>query len=152
MFRFRLQRVLELRETTEKQAAVRLATSREEAAAAHEATASLETLRERSARGMSIAHGAASTAGQLQNFSYMVEHLNRQIQEAHSVAAAADENVARLLGEFTAAFRDRRMLDRLRDRQHEDWKAEAVQADRQTMDDIALSRFVRQPASTSAAE
>jgi len=43
---------------------------------------------------------------------------------------------------LTAAFKDRRVLDRLRERHEETYRATAEQTDRRAMDDIALSRFV----------
>lgn len=152
VFRFRLQRVLELREKSERQAAGRLAEARDAADAARQAQHTLEAMREQGARNLAVAQGGASTAGVLQNLSYVIEHLNRQIQEAHSVAATADENVRRLLGEFTAAVQERRVLDRLRERKREEWRADEVDADRQLMDGIALSRFVRRAAGDGAGE
>lgn len=143
MFQFRLQRVLELREKTEQEAATRLAEARDQAEAAHAAYALLESIHEQGIEARARAQGAPRTAGQLQNASYVIEHLNRQLQEAHGVTEAANANVHRLLGEFTVAFQDRRVLDRLKERKHEEWKADAVQTDREQMDGIALVRFAR---------
>jgi flagellar protein FliJ len=149
VFQFRLQRVLELREKREQDTASRLAEARSEAHEAREAEAALEALRSESIERLAGAHSLGTPVGQLQNVSYMLDHLNRQIQEARSVTAAADETVRRLVEEFTAAFKERRVLDRLRDRQHEDWKANELSSDRQAMDAIAISRFARQDTSST---
>jgi flagellar protein FliJ len=150
MFQFRLQRVLELREKTEQEAAVRLAEARTEADAAHHAAAVLEAIREEGIEAISRGHATPRSAGQLQNASFLIEHLNRQLNEAHGVTEAAEANLHRKLIEFTAAFQERRVLDRLRDRQHEEWKADAVHADRQLMDGIALIRFARRAETANA--
>lgn len=143
MFEFRLQRVLELRERREQDTATRLAKARSEAHAAREAEEALEALRSESIQRLSGTHSLGTPAGQLHNLSFMLDHLNRQIQEARGVTAAANETVQRLVEEFTAAFKERRVLDRLRDRQHDDWKSGEISADRQEMDGIAISRFNR---------
>jgi flagellar biosynthesis chaperone FliJ len=54
--------------------------------------------------------------------------------------------------EFTVAFRDRKVLDRLREREMDDWRAGEVQADRRLMDDIALARFVRKGGASQGGE
>jgi flagellar export protein FliJ len=44
---------------------------------------------------------------------------------------------------LTTAFQDRRVLDRLRERHQETYRADTEQTDRRTMDDIALNRFTQ---------
>jgi flagellar protein FliJ len=143
VFQFRLQRVLELREQREQETAARLSEARDEAGAAREAQSALELLRSESIERLTAAHSGGAPAGQLQNVSYMLEHLNRQISQAQSLAEAADETVRRLVEEYTAAFQDRRVLDRLRDRQHGEWKTGEQAADRQVMDGVALNGYAR---------
>jgi flagellar protein FliJ len=144
VFEFRLQRVLELRERREQDTATRLAEARSEAHAARVAEEALETLRSDSIERLGGAHPHGTPAGQLHNLSFLLDHLNRQIQEARGVTEAANETVQRLLEEFTAAFKERRVVDRLRDRQHGEWKTGETNADRQAMDGIAISRFNHQ--------
>lgn len=143
MFRFRLQRVLDLKERREREAAVVLAEARGAAVAARQARETLEAVRSESLDRLTGAHSKGAPIGELRNMSYVVESLNRQIQEARSVSDAADETVRRLAGEFNAAVRDRRALDLLRERRQEEWRADQVLADQQDMDGIALTRFVR---------
>jgi len=53
-------------------------------------------------------------------------------------------------GLLRAAFRDRRTLDRLRERHQDAWRAGAAATDRQLMDEIALSRFAQGSAARGA--
>lgn len=149
MFKFRLQRVLELRELREQQTATRLAQARTAADAAREATAALEALRTDSVERLSRRHAEGAPAGELRNVSYVLESLNRRIEEANNRTSVADEQVKGLVEEFSAAFRDRRVLDLLRHRRLDEWKATEASADRQAMDGIAISRYARGDAAST---
>jgi flagellar protein FliJ len=142
MFRFRLQRVLEMRVQSEQDAANRLAAARSE-----EETARLEQLRLEVARDEGIARAAgavgAGQIGHLQNFRFLVERLNEEIQLAQQEVEAAEEGVRVRLEEYSSAFRDRRMIDKLREKALETHRNEEVQADRKAMDSVALTRFIR---------
>ena len=143
MFKFRLQRVLDLRSKTEEEAAIRLADARREEEEARQAAAQLEAARNEGLQRAVGMPGERATIGQLQNLRFVVERLSDGVELAHREAEAAGKQVGQRLEEFSAAFRDRRMLDKLRERSLESWKTTEVNADRQTMDNIALARFVR---------
>ena len=143
MFRFRLQRVLDLRVKAEEGAAIRLADARHQAEAATRTAARLEATREEGMHRATARPGQPATVGQLQNLRYVIERLNHEVEHAYREVEAASKQVDQRLDEFSAAFRDRRVLDKLRERALESWKGDEVQADRQAMDNIALARFVR---------
>ena len=152
MFKFRLQRVLEMRVQSEQDAATRLAAARSEAEAAL-----LERLRLEEVRDQGIEHASASTGmqpkiGQLQNIRFLVERLNDEIEVAQQEVEAAAEGVRERLEEYSSAFRDRRMIDKLREKALETHRTEEVQADRKAMDSVALSRFIRARAVRRAQE
>jgi flagellar FliJ protein len=150
LFKFRLQRVLELRELREQQTATRLAEARTVADAAREATRALEDLRTESVDRLTRTHAAGAPAGELRNVSYVLESLNRKIEEANNRVHVAEEQVRGLADEFSAAVRDRRVLDMLRHRRHDEWKSSEASADRQAMDGIALNRFMRREAPSTS--
>jgi flagellar FliJ protein len=152
MFKFRLQRVLDMRVQSEQDAATRLAAARSEAEAAL-----LERLRLEEARDQGIEHASASTGmqpkiGQLQNIRFLVERLNDEIEVAQQEVDAAAVGVRERLEEYSSAFRDRRMIDKLREKALESHRSEEVQADRKAMDSVALSRFIRARAVRRAQE
>lgn len=140
MFRFSLQRLLEIREKREQATATELADARVNARLARDAFERLEEARQQSGRQM-IAAQSASPVGHLQNASYLLERIDQQLQSARDAVRHADVAVADRMNEFTLACQERKVLDRLRERQQTSWQAEAVQADRKTMDAVALSRF-----------
>lgn len=140
MFRFRLQQVLDLRASQERDLATQLAAA---LGAEHTAKEQLDGLRaERDAGAERAQDGRAHSVGELTNLAFIMQQLDDQIIDAHSIVSAANSSVSQVKEALTAAFRDRRVLDRLRERHEETYRVVAENADRRTMDDIALSRFV----------
>lgn len=141
MFKFRLQRLLELREQREQQVAIRLNEAQSQMEVLERERVRLELLRD---GGTHRAPGRQfATVGQYQNARYLVDRLNEEVERAHRATAAAAEDVRDRTQEFTVAMQERRVLDRMRERLLLGWRNGVAQQDRQTMDAIALSRFVR---------
>lgn len=146
MFNFRLQRVLDLRAKREKEAAIRLAEAEERAEDARSAQTALEAVRAENAARLAAAHGSGSTVGHLRSLGLVLESLDTRIGHAGTVVDAAEEGVRKSADEMRAAFQDRRVLDRLRERHLEAYRTGEVQVDRADMDSIALTRFVQKRA------
>ena len=147
MFRFRLQRVLEIRERTEQEAAGKLAEAREHAAAASQACEALEAMQADSRVRLAAFPGNARSVGELQRAGLLLDQLGQQVAAAREALGAAEARVEQSLSEYTAAFQDRRVLDKLRERHLESWRGAEVQGDRVAMDGIALTQFGRRAAS-----
>lgn len=149
MFRFRLQRVLELKEKQEKEVAIRLAHARAGEEEARAAMAALQSVREEGVQRAHEAQRSSPSIGELQNLRFLVEQLNEALEQAGQEVEGAASEVRRCMDEFTAAFKARKVLDRLRERDQENWRAEEIHADQQTMDEVALTGFThRKPLST----
>ena len=140
MFRFRLQQVLDLRERQERHLAGQLAAAMGAEHAAKEALDGLRAERESGAGGDHA--GQSHSVGELANVAFIMQQLDGQIACANDMVSAANDSVARVQEALTAAFKDRRVLDRLRERHEETYRVTTEQTDRRAMDDIALSRFV----------
>lgn len=140
MFRFRLQQVLDLRQKQERHLASQLAQAIGAEQAAKEALDGLRA--EREAGSESSPAGQSRSVGELANVAFIMQQLDGQIANANEIVCAANSSVSQVQEALTAAFKDRRVLDRLRERHEEDYRVTAEQSDRRTMDDIALSRFV----------
>jgi flagellar protein FliJ len=149
VFKFSLQRVLELKARREQAAAIELARTRAEADRAWEEHEALEAARAEGMRQMTA--GARPTVGDLQNAGYLLQRLDERIAAAENVAMKAEDRASASMGRFTLASQEKRVLDRLRERHLANWQTEQVEIDRKLMDDIALSRFTRS-ASTETEE
>lgn len=145
MFKFRLQRVLDLRARTEEDAAIRLAAAREAAEQARAAYERLEATRRASRAQAQPAAGTAASVGELQYQQFVVERLDEHLAEAHRTAEAAEGEARQRLEQLTAAMQDRRVLDKLRERHLEAWRSAETQAERVSMDAVALARFALAP-------
>jgi flagellar export protein FliJ len=81
--------------------------------------------------------------GALHNLAFLLDRMDERVAHAGAAVRAADGVVGEREGALRAAFRERRTLDRLRERHQDAWRAGAAAADRQLMDEIALSRFAQ---------
>ncbi|MGZ8377588.1 MAG: flagellar export protein FliJ [Gemmatirosa sp.] len=144
MFRFRLQRVLDLRARTERDAASALVSAQEVADAARDAQLRLEQQRAELAAAQRRPETEGTPVGALRNLSFLLERMDEQVAGAAQVTAAADGTVQQREDALRAAFRDRRTLDRLREKHQDAWRAGEVAQDRALMDEIALTRFTTQ--------
>ncbi|MFO7260932.1 MAG: flagellar export protein FliJ [bacterium] len=142
-FRFPLQKVLELRKHQEQVAALRLAEAEREAERARRALDALEELRRQGHDRLAQAHGAGGLAGHLQNLRYVVDRLTQLVADADAMTRAADERVSAMLAELSVALRERRIMDRLRERSLAEWRLEQARAEQKLMDDVATERHER---------
>lgn len=140
MFHFRLQQVLDLREQQERHLATQLAAAMGAERAAKDALDELRAERAASAEG--ALNGKSHSVGELANVAFIMQQLDGQIACANDMVSAANDSVTQVQEALTAAFKDRRVLDRLRERHQETYRVTTEQTDRRAMDDIALSRFV----------
>lgn len=142
MFRFRLQNVLDIREKNERKLASQLVEAVSQERIAKEELARLQNTRSESVQKMT-ANGTSRSAGELMTFDYIIQHLQGVIEEANVVVENAENSVAEAKEKLQIAFQDRRVLDRLKERQNDQYKASAMQADRQSMDELAVLRYSR---------
>lgn len=152
MFRFRLQRVLELREEHEQAMARELASARDAADAARREEEALAAVRDSSRAQLHAAHAETPRVGHLHQLGFVLQSLDQRVQSATESVQAADVVVDAAQGALVDAARDRRVLDRLKERHAEAWRAEEAQKDRLQMDEIALGRFGRKRESRNDGE
>lgn len=143
MFRFRLQRVLELREQHEQAKARELADAQAIAATARLTHEELSALHTASRSAVDAAQYTQPRVGHLHQLGFVLDAMEQRVDSAAASRAAADTVVDGARSALDDAARDRRVLDRLKSRHAEAARAEEVQKDRLLMDEIALGRFVR---------
>ena len=144
MFRFRLQRVLELREKREQAQAVQLAKAEESASTARTERDELQALHAASRAQITSAHIGDPTVGHLHHLGYVMNALDQRLGHASLVVTKAEGVVSDARTSLEVAARDRRVLDRLKDKHTDVFRAEESHRDRVAMDEVALARFTRQ--------
>jgi flagellar protein FliJ len=140
-FRFRLQRVLELREEAERTRAAALGDAEGAATAARDARDAIQSVRTAGQAQLSDASAGGTTVGALQQMQYVLGALDARLEIANSSVTTADSLVRRAQDELREAFQARHALDTLREKHADAHRAAEQSADRATMDAIALTRF-----------
>jgi flagellar FliJ protein len=142
-FRFRLQKVLDLRERLERESATALAAARNEAAEARQAMEALQHARERGVVEAGRTASASATAGELQRIALLIEHLDEHLAVAESAHREAGDKVNDLAAAFERALTERQVIERLRERKLADWRGNEDKRDQALMDAVAVTRYAR---------
>jgi flagellar FliJ protein len=140
-FKFRLQRLLDLRQKKENEAAAAVASARGQAELAEQRERELEARRDATRQEMLPAAGQTVRVADLHEVAFLVKALEDRVQDAKQATIAAERSVQEKVGELGAAMRDRRILDRLKERRSEEWRVEDARLERDVMDSIARTRF-----------
>lgn len=146
MFRFSLQKILELRAAQEQKSAAALGAARERAHTARRDKDELAGVLAMMQAELHREAGAARTVGELQHHSATVARLQARVARAAEQLSEAESDVRQSDDEYQAAVRDRHVLDRLKARYGELWRAAAAKGELSEMDAAALSRFAAEQA------
>ena len=140
-FKFRLQRVLELREEAERARSVALAAAEGQANAARDVRDAIADARDAGHQTLTNASLSGTTVGTLQQMHFVLGALDERLEQADSSVVTADSVVKRAQDELRSAFQAKHALLTLRENQEEVHRTAALGADRALMDEIALTRF-----------
>ena len=140
-FKFRLQRVLELREEAERARSVALAAAEGQANAARDVRDAIADARDAGHQTLTNASLTGTTVGTLQQMHFVLGALDERLEQADSSVVTADSVVKRAQDELRSAFQAKHALLTLRENQEEVHRTAALGADRALMDEIALTRF-----------
>ncbi|MCE2901282.1 MAG: flagellar export protein FliJ [Gemmatimonas sp.] len=142
-FNFRLQRILELRAQHEQVKARELAAARERAETAARARDALAAVRDESHTQLHTATQRAPRVGHLHQLGTVLASLDERLVVASDVVKHADAGVQEARALLDSAARDRRVLDRLKERHAHAWRTDEAQKDRVQMDEVALAKYTR---------
>ena len=145
MFKFPLQRILDLRARREEEIARQLVAAR---ATAEESRLVRDALLAVHAAGQDCLAGeqaATPTVGEMRSLQFALAQLGERVMAADERSREAEEAERKVTQELTQAAQDRQVLDRLRARREEGWRAEESARDLALMDSIALTRFTQRP-------
>jgi flagellar protein FliJ len=139
-FTFRLDRVLKLRSRLEREQARALAGAlREEEARRARLEAAAARLG-RSCEHVAGAAGQVAPAGTLRNLGLAMNAAAESVRAAEETHRAAVDSLQTEMDKFGEARRDRRVVERLRERRHEAWEVESSRHEQKEMDGIARDR------------
>ncbi|MHB1298134.1 MAG: flagellar export protein FliJ [Gemmatimonadaceae bacterium] len=136
-FTFRLGRLLSMRERHEADAAVAFATASGHAAALHDSRAALLAQQVEVRANLLPAEGGTQTVGNSRLRELLLEALDVRATGLAGEIAAADAQTVERRQALSECLRDRRVLEKLRERQQESWRVEAARRERDIMDEAA---------------
>ena len=143
LFKFPLQRILDLRAKRQDEIARQLAQARSDADTSRAARDELAEARMTGEMQISEAKAAGPTVGEIASRSFALTQLDQRIAVASDALKAAEAHVDKVHVELTGALQDKQVLDRLRLRMLDAYRATESNKDRTTMDAIALQRFAQ---------
>jgi len=141
-FVFRLAPVLRQRERVEEQKKLFLAREQRVLADAEARREMLRTRRERLARELIAEHRKLDIEGLRLAYAHL-EFLAREITAADYHVAACQQAVERAREVLVRATKDRKILDRLQERQLEAFKREELRLEQRELDDDNARRYIR---------
>jgi flagellar protein FliJ len=143
LFKFPLQRILDLRAKRQDEVARQLAQARTAAESSRATREELANARTTGQAQISEAHAAGPTVGEIASRSFAITQLDQRIAAASDALRVAEAHVDKVHIALTGALQDRQVLDRLRLRMLDAYRATESNKDRTTMDAIALQRFAQ---------
>lgn len=141
LFKFPLQRLLDLRAKRQDEIARQLAQARTTADNSRAARDQLAAARTAGQEQLSEAQAAGPTIGEIASRSYALTQLDQRIAAASDALKVAEAHVDQVHNALTGAVQDKQVLDRLRERMLEAYRSAESNKDRSAMDAIALQRF-----------
>jgi len=139
-FRFRLDRVLSLRERAEQERAQQMAIARASEESERERLAHARDALARAGDAATPSPGTAIRAGALRNARLSVDAARGALDSCHDAHRRAIEHMVREEVRFGEARRDRRVLERLKERRLADWREDVDGAEQGAIDEIAQRR------------
>lgn len=139
-FRFRLQKVLELREWRERERGAELAHAQSTANKARDIRDAITAAHAAGIAQINAAHGAGGSAGELQRLHAVISQLEQHVVQAAAASNEAEQKASAALADFTAAAQARHALEDLRERKQLLWRAAQADLELKRMDEIALTR------------
>ena len=141
LFKFPLQRLLDLRAKRQDEVARQLAQARAAADTTRATRDELAAVKTAGQVQMSEAHATGPTVGEIASRAYALTQLDQRLAAASDALKAAEAHVDQVHNALTGALQDKQVLDRLRERMLDAYRTTENNKDRSTMDAIALQRF-----------
>jgi flagellar FliJ protein len=151
-FKFRLQRLLDLRELAERQAAISLATAQSAEAEARREQDAVLALRASTREHLLPPAGSACRVAELRQVSMLLDRLDAGKAQAEYKVSKAENQVHQKQVQLGETVTKRRVLDRLKERQRDAWRIADERTERAVMDDIGRARFADQHDQTQTTE
>jgi flagellar export protein FliJ len=137
-FTFRLGRLLALRARSQDRAAAELTVAQTAAGRIEAARTAAEDVSNEARLRTRPPVGEARAAGEGRAMHWLSQQADARVAALAAELALAEAEAEKCREELQLRTRDRRVLERLKERMLETWREDAVRRDQHLMDDIAL--------------
>ncbi len=151
MFKFPLQRLLDLKAKHEQEMARQLANAQNAAQAERDVRDELARTHAAAHSSLASATGDGVTVGELVSLSQTLLPLQERVSQADERTNAAELVVGERHQKLNEALQERQVLDRLREKRFDTHRAEENARDLAAMDAIALTRY-KTPSGTKSSQ
>lgn len=140
-FKFRLQRVLDLKERAEQERARTLGEARVEERARLDEVESAAARRDAAAASVRGSGEQAMPAGTIRNLGLTMEAAQQRLRDAEEEHRGATEVAAEEQSRFDGARKDRRAVERLKEKREDAWHEEDSRGEQRELDQVAARRW-----------
>ena len=148
-FQFSLEKILELRERLEQQAAAELSRLKSLEAEEKEKLAMQRQQRQVQLEAWRNKIQGTLDLDELDAYRRWLEVLDASVAQQQALVEELQLSVKRQTDEYLAARRKRQVLEKLREHEYERFCQELLRKEQRELDDIAATRFVQREASSS---
>ena len=143
-FRFRLDRVLDLRARNERERARELGRALHAEEQRRMALAEASARLDRCGDQMAESSNGVVPAGTLQNLGLAIKAAANQMEAAEDAHRAAEVSVQQEQEKFGVARMERRIVERLKEKRQEAWLTQASREEQGEIDGVASQRHARE--------
>ncbi len=148
-FQFSLQRVLELRERLEEQAAQELGHLQSLEIDARRTLALQDSQRGQQLSAWREISQGVLDIGELETYQRYLELLDQEIDQQRALVQELAASVRQQTEKYLAARRKREMLEKLKEKEYAEYHRELLGKEQRELDDIAATRFMQREAPSS---
>ncbi len=141
MFHFHLQQILNFRRQHEETKEFELAQTRRVLRQEEERLAFFRNRRDQCQQELLGRQKAGVSPGEISIYHAYAEHMKEKIQLQIEALETARKQVEEKKEEVLAARKDRKILDRLREKKHQVFLADSRRQERKQLDEVAVGRF-----------
>lgn len=143
-FRFRYQSLLDHRSRLEDQARGRLAAVTQRSEAIKREQAALGQLTHQTTRHMSQSLQGCVDVNQIRMTAGYIQSLRKQQEQRRHALEQNEQHRLIVIAEVQKAMRERQVIERLRDRAHDQWKRDVMRKHTAELDECASNQRLRQ--------
>lgn len=141
LFRFHLQQILDFRRQHEEVKELEFAQASRVLRQEEERLTFFRKRRDHYQQELVDRQTAGMSPGEIAIYHAYAEHMKEKIQWQMEALETARKQVEEKKGELLAAQKDRKILDRLRERKHQAFLLDTKRQERKQLDEVALGRF-----------